>query len=197
MTWAKERYSYIEKTGEKEIWFDWQLTQAQNQIVINSSQEDEIFYTQCTPTGETREWIDKKDNDNSLKVKREGNTLVIESTIDSHTINKREELDDSPWYQALSFSLRPLLTSKNETETFWFVRSDNLDVIKLNATRMESSSPAGCSSSARRIEIRPVGLWANFWHSSYWFQEKNSVLCRYEGRHGLPGTPKTIITLQQ
>jgi len=117
------------------------------------------------------------------------NGIVLENTM---------QIDEDPWFQALSYSLRDFNTSDRHTMRFWLVRQDTLEPVKLSADKVAKEKNSLCNGEqAVTIEIRPVGLLSPFWHATYWFRKDDNVLCRYEGRHGAWGTPLTVISMKK
>lgn len=110
---------------------------------------------------------------------------------------RKIEIDDAPWFQALSYSLRQFISSRETEMEFWHIRQDTLEPVKLSARKLQKEMETKCNGEpAAEVEIRPVGMLGRFWHASYWFRKKDNVFCRYEGRHGIWGAPLTVISLQ-
>jgi hypothetical protein len=53
----------------------------------------------------------------------------------------------------------------------------------------------GKKIQARKVIVRSAGMLSLFWHCTYWFEEGSGIFIRYEGVHGPPGTPKTVVRL--
>jgi hypothetical protein len=164
-------------------------------VEIESYQGKERFYCNTDPTGETREWIYTNQED-IISVTRQLNTLLINGRLDKDHVYDKIEIDQLPWYQALTYSLRGFINSSRDSVEFWHIRQDTFEPVKLTATKIGLSETESCNGhKAHKIEIRPSRLLSQLWHASYWFRESDTLFCRYEGRHGTWGTPLTIITL--
>jgi hypothetical protein len=195
--WADEKYTYIESTGEKECTFHWKLFFRGNMVEIVSSQEQEEFYCLCTPDGLTEKWTHTQQNQ-AITVRREKNMLILSGRKDGRDFAKNIEIDQAPWFQTLSYSLRQFNASPQNMIEFWHVRQDTLEPVKLSARKMDSGEEIQCNGQpAEQIEIRPSGLLSQIWHARYLFRKQDKVFCRYEGRHGWWGTPLTVISLLQ
>lgn len=97
-----------------------------------------------------------------------------------------------------AFSFPAQEQSPQENIFFWHVRSDNLEPIKLTAVKIGPSSEEVCDGQKKYlVEIRPAGIFAPLWQASLWFRSSDNVFCRYESRHGLWGTPSTVIFLDR
>ncbi|HSO09404.1 MAG TPA: hypothetical protein VLR45_05405 [Desulfoprunum sp.] len=46
-------------------------------------------------------------------------------------------VDDRPWFQPLSFSLGAFLATPQSEVSFWMIRSDNLEVVAMQAAKGE------------------------------------------------------------
>lgn len=195
---AAETYGYQEKTGTRTSFFQWQLAVDQAQLATITAREEKALYVNvCDNSGATHEWRMQKE-DAEVTARRLGNELHIHGRQAGETIDERITLDDSPWFQPLSYSLRrSLVTGRGREQTFWMIRPDKLRPQKFQAVREGEeniSTPAGCFRAVR-VRISPAGLLACVWRGYYWFRLEDGLFLRYEGAHGPPGTPKTTISL--
>lgn len=197
-TCAAEMYRYIEKTGTHTTFFDWHLDIDKEQMISITSQEaNALFVNLCDESGATHNWLMKKENE-TISAQREENELHIYGTRGNETINKFFLLGEVPWFQPLSYSLRNLLKSEpDETKIFWMIRPDELKPHKFQAARVgfEEITIGNNSFQTAKIKINPTGLLSYLWHAYYWFRLEDGLFLRYEGTHGPPGTPKTVISL--
>lgn len=193
---AQELHTYTEITGERQDSFAWRLSRTGARVEIESTGERERIVTACDGSGATREWkIVAAGQD--LTVTREGNTLVFKGVMQGNTVAKTVSIDDTPWFQALSYSLRQFIASPEETTEFWHIRSDTLEPVKLSAAKIGLSTEDVCAGhKGFLVEIRPVGVCSPFWQASFWFRSGDHIFCRYESRHGGWGTPLTVISLE-
>lgn len=194
---AQEQHTYTEMTGNRKDSFVWKLNQFGNGVEIEASGGREKLINRCDPSGMTREWI-VTTPEQSVRVEREGNTLIFSGIDQGQHIDKIVAIDESPWFQPLSFSLRKFIDSPQESILFWHIRSDNLEPVKLAAVKVGLSSEDVCDGQKGYfVEIRPAGLFAPLWQASLWFRSGDNVFCRYESRHGIWGTPRTVIFLDK
>lgn len=192
---ASEQHTYIETTGDSTQSFTWNLNVSGDSIEINSYQGEEKFYNLVDRQGLTRKWIYVRGKDR-VTVERSGNFLIYSGRKSGEPFKKKVEIDDSPWFQPLSYSLRKFNLTKLPEIEFWLVRQDTLDPVKLTAKKTGSLDNGKCAGSkAFRIEISPVGLFSRLWKASYWFREDDNLFCRYEGRHGILDTSLTVVCL--
>jgi hypothetical protein len=201
LTWThaapdSEQYVYIEKTGDRKKSFTWSLRPAADGVVIEALFEDGTFINTCDPSGRTREWMVVQ-SDERVRVVREENSLVFSGYLKGERIDRRVEIDACPWFQPLTYSLRKFLDSPQERITFWHIRSDTLEPVKLLALKSGKQGEICQGTRGHLVELRPVGLLAPLWRASYWFRSSDKVFCRYESRHGGWGTPLTIVSLQE
>lgn len=194
---AQEQHTYIEMTGDRKDSFVWKLNQLGNGVEIEASGGKEKLINTCDRSGMTRKWIVTTPERN-VKVEREGNTLVFSGFHQGKHVDKIVAIDESPWFQPLSFSLRKFIDSPQESILFWHIRSDNLEPVKLAAVKIGLSSEDNCDGQkGYLVEIRPSGVFASLWHALFWFRSGDNVFCRYESRHGVWGTPSTVIFLDR
>ncbi|HHD63612.1 MAG TPA: hypothetical protein ENK96_04460 [Desulfobulbaceae bacterium] len=94
--------------------------------------------------------------------------------------------------------MRALPTSKNRKKTFWTIRQDSLEAVKMEAVvkGKEKIEINGRWENTIKIEIHPAGFFSSFWHAHYWFRPADLVFVQYRGVHGLPGTPATTVSLK-
>jgi hypothetical protein len=155
-----------------------------------------------TTTGQaydTLRWeVVDNENNTDLVATRKNNIITIEGQFKGETVAKTIEIDDCPWYQATSLSLRDLIASSDSERIFWTIRLDTLSAHKLKATKkeVEKIESGGAWKQVQRVRLRPDGFLAPFWKSDYWFTLPENVFYRFEGPSGPPGSPMTIVTFQ-
>jgi hypothetical protein len=194
---AQEQYTYTEITGNRKDSFLWRLFQDGDRIEIESAGEKEKLINICDRRGMTREWMVISPEKN-LRVKREGNTLLFSGFQKGIKVDKTVLIDDTPWFQPLSYSLRQFIDLPQDRIEFWHIRTDNLDPVKLAAVKIGLSFGDVCvGQMGYLVKIRPLGVFAPFWQASFWFRSSDKVFCRYEGRHGAWGVPLTVISLDR
>lgn len=187
---------YRETTGKRSNDFTWKI-QGTDQVVISVQQEDGLYLNICNPDGETLEWHYRKDPSTRIVARRHGNSIRISGRLEGKTVDTVAEIDDRPWFQPLSYSLRHFLRGRGGKVRFWMIRPDSLKVIRLKAEkdRVEALMIGSQQIQTEKVLVRPAGLLSPFWYGSYWFRDSDQLFLRYLGQHGLPGTPKTVVTL--
>lgn len=192
-----ETYRYQQQTGEQVDLFDWQLTKGEN-LHLKTRQQEEFTQTTFNSDLSTLSWnMQNPQSGTDLTVNRAGNTLVIRGLFAGEVINKEVQIDAAPWYQALSVSLRQFIDPGQKSIQFWTIRSDTLEVHRLQVTRQKTTLLEVSSDSVATIQlkIQPTGWRAPFWSANYWLREKDGVFIRYQGRNGAPGTPLTSVVM--
>ncbi len=145
-------------------------------------------------------WEHRGDNGTDLSAERSANILLITGKVDGKQIVKSFDLDQKPWYQFLSFSLKSFLNdNKARTIIFWMLRPDTLKPIPLEATKAGVKTiPLNAENiKAVKIKVAPHGLMGKLWHAHYWYRLSDFLFIMYRGTHGGPLTPKTMITLDK
>ncbi len=189
---------YRETTGNKTKEFEWRHSSLSGQEVITVHEEDATFVNRCDPSGRTLFWQFRRKDQADVEAVRHGNRLQISGTLDGRRIDVTRAIDDRPWYQPLSFSLRFFLDSGLPEASFWTIRSDTLEVVTMRAERKgtEEIEVAGRRTPAFKVEVRRDGLLSSFWHGSFWFRKDDLQFVRYAAVHGPPGTGETVVQLQ-
>jgi hypothetical protein len=127
---------------------------------------------------------------------RRGDTIVIEGRFKGESVRKTLTVDDAPWYQATSLSLRGLIASNLSELVFWTIRPDTLTPHKIKAVKKETETAASEKNpeELQHIRLRATGMLAPFWKSDYWFTLPRGIFQRFEGPSGPPGSPMTVVT---
>ncbi|WP_028584067.1 hypothetical protein [Desulfogranum mediterraneum] len=187
---------YRQQTGDQIQEFSWELNRQEELVVITSREEDGKYSTTCTQDGNTLLWSYSK-GQRQLTVRRAENILQLSGRDGKTQLSRTIPLDHRPWYQALSYSLRTLILGTTEEVSFWMIRPDNLEPVRLEARKKECESLEWAEQEvpACRVEVSTGGLMASFWHASYWFRQSDAAFIHYQSVHGLPGTPPTTIRL--
>lgn len=197
---AADIYSYNETVGEISAPFYWKIEERKQQKIISINEKGKSFINLCSGDGETWEWqymdSDKKHN---IIAKRVGNELKITGICNGKNCDKIMEIDERPWYQPLSYSLRNFLQSDQKSISFWTIRADTLEVTPMKVEKQgekeilinEKTMPA------LKVELRAEGFYSHFWHGTYWYRKSDKVFLMYRSVHGPVGTPETIVELMQ
>jgi hypothetical protein len=196
-TTSDSAFLYLENIGTKVSEFRWSRASAGEQEVITVDEEGATFVNRCDRLGRTLSWQFHQEPGTDIEIVRTGNQLRFAGTLHDKHINRTESIDDRPWYQPLSFSLRSFLDSPQNRISFWTVRSDNLELVAMQAEKRgtEEVMVSGRNIQARKIRIRREGLLASLWHATFWFRENDHLFVRYQAVHGPPGTSETVVQL--
>lgn len=190
--------NYTEQVGDSRKTFTWELTEDNTQNIISVTEPEKSYYNVCRNDGSTLEWRLVEPGKHDIRVVRENNRLKLSGTRFGEEIDETIDIDNRPWYQPLSYSLRDFLEKEMEKKTtFWIVRMDTMDVLSLQAEKQgeEVISIEGRDVDTKRIEVRAEGFYSSFWHGTYWYRTSDNLFVRYSSVHGLPGTPETVVEL--
>ncbi|NOQ46660.1 MAG: hypothetical protein GQ559_08325 [Desulfobulbaceae bacterium] len=190
-------YLYREITGEKSKEFKWELLDKGDEVVITSSSAEGKFVNVCRRDGATLRWHVQQSPDTDIQAERIANTITLRGRFQGKKVDKSIEIDERPWFQSLSFSLRSLTGGDTKALSFWIIRKDTLEFVEMQAKNLgiEPIELAGEEVQAYKMEIRKNGLLSSLWHANYWFRTSDNTFVQYRGTHGLPGTSETRITL--
>lgn len=188
---------YKEKTGESSYEMVWKEYQNGEQRIITLDGDGKRYINVCqASTGETVEW--QLNDEDGLKVTavRNGKTIQISGRKKGKSFEKSLEIDDRPWYQPMSYSLRNFLHSEKQATSFWIIRDSNLKPYAMKAEKVGKEEIATVSGPvlAEKVEIRAEGLFSALWHGTYWYSVDSKVFLQYHSTHGLGAEP-TLVTI--
>jgi hypothetical protein len=134
-----------------------------------------------------------------LKLSREGDILRITGVRGAEPVDEKIQIDSSPWYQFLPFSLQLFSNTTSRVVQFWAVRPSDLKHAKFRATRDSGEwlRIDGSTWETQKIKITLCGLLARLWQGYYWFRKADNLFARYEGRNSPPASGETVIELIQ
>ena len=193
-------FRYLEQTGTDSFIFTWRLERERDTATLSvvQRQGSETFLSRNTAAGETLAWQYVHQPDTDVRAEREDDRIRLSGRFQGKTVDEVHAIDDRPWFQPLSFSLRPLALDGQATAEFWTIRVDTLELVAMRAEaagREEMDTVRGPRLTAARVVIRPDGLLGRLWRAEYWFRAEDGQFIRYRGTHGPPGTPETVISL--
>jgi hypothetical protein len=191
-----EIYHYQGKVGDRIRNFKWQLVKSDFDV-ITSKQNGFTLTNVCRHNGETIMWK-IEGPETSFQAHRSGNQLIIKGKKYNETVNNKWKIDDAPWFQPLSYSLRQFSKSDRNKVYFWTIRFDNLTVRKLRAKKKSLSElmVGTMPVNSQLVEVKLKWGLSMLWKAKYWFRVEDGLFLKYEGIHGFPGTDKTIITME-
>jgi hypothetical protein len=190
---------YLETTGEKQKNFSWVLANEEGWLLTAQDQQ-ETHRAWLKDDFSTVRWnLVSADKSTDISVSRQGNRLHIKGILDGETCDRTLELNDKPWLQALSISLRTLLEDSDQNREFWMLRPDNLDLHLMQVSEVRATDLPfnGSTLPAWQVEIRPTGWKTYLWSAHYWFRQSDLCFLKYEGVSGPPGSPMTTIILNE
>jgi hypothetical protein len=195
--WAQEQHLYQKSTGTEAAILGWILTCGES-IELTTTIETEVDVTRFNTGFATSNWtIEDPQTDTRVAVRREGDRLFFSGLFRGEVFEKKRLIDAAPWYQALSYTLRLYSNGSQASQEFWSIRSDTLDVLRMQVRYLgeELIAVEGEKTMTIKLKIQPTGFKAMFWSGYYWLRKSDGVFVRYEGPSGPPGSPKTIVQL--
>lgn len=188
-----EVYRYREVTGTLVKNVEWHLHK-EDRYTLTYSAAGEKFVTITDREYNTRRWrVITADGETNLTAVRTGNTLSVSGRFKGKPVNRHLDIDDCPWYQATSLSLRGLIDSDHAECIFWTIRFDTLTAHKIKAVK-KGVEKLESADTMLHIRLTLPGLLAPFWKSDYWFALPQGVFHRFQGPSGPPGSPVITIT---
>lgn len=194
---CSESHRYLEQSGEKSHYFDWILdkTDGYHLKAVSTTEEHRTFMDEAMVT---RRWsLTNPAEDTTVQARRDGNRIVLKGRFHGRQVDKELSIDEAPWFQSLSTSLRSFLATPGESIEFWTLRPDKLTAHKVRATKkgLETLTLGERQIEAYKVEVCLTGLGALLGRGRYWFRASDRLLLHYRGPGGLPGIPVTTITL--
>ena len=192
----EEQY-YLKRTGSKLIHFDWRLERGKDLKLVTILGEERDT-TRMKNDFSTQSWsVEDPSVGTVIDVIRRDDTIIFDGMFKGKEFNRTITIDSSPWYQALSFSLRQFTNQSYKHIEFWSIRPDTLEVHRLQVVREtdELLNINGVSSEVIKLKIQLTGLKSVFWSCYYWLRKTDGLFVRYEGPSGPPGWPLTTVDL--
>lgn len=188
---------YRESRGTQVKEFQWHHRSSALEELVTVQEEGADFVNHGDRSGQTLAYHFRQGMDTDIHVRRESNLLQVSGILRGKKVERTESIDDRPWYQPLSFSLREFLKTDERRRSFWMIRNDTLELVTIQAEKrgVEEVLVSGRRVMARRVEIRKTGFFASLWHGDYWFRMEDDLFVRYQAVHGPPGTPETVVQL--
>jgi hypothetical protein len=100
-------------------------------------------------------------SNHDIIAKRQGDELNISGVRYGEVYEETVELEERPWYQPLSYSLRNFLGSEAESMSFWTIRTDTVEATTLQVKKAgeEEITINGKRIMAQKVELRAEGLF--------------------------------------
>jgi hypothetical protein len=189
-----ELHYYQKVTGTVVNEVEWRLTKG-DFYQLDCIMPDERHVTVTDGDYDTRSWkMTSSDGKTELVAERIDRTIIIRGRFEGEPVDKVLDIDDRPWYQATSLSLRGFLDSDDTECVFWTIRLSTLKAHKIKAVKKGVEQLEENDDHLFRIRLTLPGMLAPFWKSDYWFVQPEGMFFRFEGPSGPPGSPMTTIT---
>ncbi len=189
---------YVIKTGSSERYCRWHLEKKRHYIhTFETTQKKDTTIIQ--PEFDTVMWqVEAPAEHTDITATKNGDTIDLKGEYHGEAVCKKIQLDQYPWFQSISVSLRPIASTGISKVYFWSIRPDNLKAYKMVATKKDQQLVCldGQQIKARRIEIRPYGFLAPLWKCDCWFSE-DGIFLKYKGAGWPPGSPDTEIEYRE
>lgn len=194
---AAADYRYVEIEGDRRSEFTWDLEPG-DPVRITVIQGPRRFVTWCRSDGATLRWELQDADGTHITVERRGGGLEFHGIRGDAAVAHTVAIDEAPWFQALSYSLRAVLRQPQTTQTFWTIRSDTLEVLRMQARVLAGADgpPDGDTAEGRQVRVRVAGWQSALWHADYWFRGGDDLFIRYRSIHGPPGAAATEVHLR-
>jgi hypothetical protein len=193
----EEVHYYREVVGTAVRNVQWRLRKGEH-LTLTYTSPIEKNVTTTDREYETLSWHVIRDNGRTdFLARRDGDTIVVHGRFKGAPLDRTLNIDEAPWYQAISLSLRGLLASGDTDRVFWIIRYDTLKVHKIKAIKSGTErlqADEGRLRTLAHIRLTLTGLLAPFWKSDYWFTTPGDVFYRFQGPSGPPGAPMITIT---
>ena len=192
-----EQRQYLRTTGDRAQLFDWRLEYGEG-LRLNTRIASERDVTRMDTALATQSWsMYDPQARTDIRVARKEGQLLFSGVFKGKEIERAFAVDELPWYQALSLSLRPFAHGPVERMEFWSIRPDTLDVHRLQVRREgeETLKLHGESVASIKLKIQLTGMKSIFWSCYYWLRKSDGLFVRYEGPSGPPGWPLTTVEL--
>ena len=194
-----EIHHYLKTRGRVAQTVTWLLKRSGQGYALHYTAPDEKCLTITGPNYGTRSWtMANTAEDTDLMAERNGDTITLHGRFKGRPLDKSIAIDDAPWYQATSLSLRGLIESDNPEQRFWTIRTGTLTAHKIRAAKagIQKDTAATGQPALMHVRLSLTGLLTPFWASDYWFSLPDGVFYRFEGPGGPPGTPDIVVQRQ-
>lgn len=191
---------YSEVTGTtRETLASWQRTGPDGYLLTSVSSNGDRHEVFVDKRLRTQWWTFRSPSRGiDIRATRRGDTIDVTGRLDGRPIARTLEIDSAPWYQSIERSLEPLAHGREGMkELFWVVEPYTLIARKIQARRggVAELSVEGRRTRTAEVTISLPGFLSLFWQSKYWFRLSDGKFVRFEGLHGPPGSPLTVVKL--
>jgi hypothetical protein len=187
---------YIEQKGDTTKHVRWQLTD-RNGYQLTYQTADECHVTETDDSLATLSWQMAKTSQGSrMKAIRRGNAIFIDGKDKGKEIQKHIEIDDAPWFQATSLSLRNFVLSEQMEIYFWIFIPQFYDAYKMKATKsgIEILEIDDQPVETIKLELQLTGLLGAFWRGHYWYRTRDGAFMRFEGPADIASAERMVVS---
>lgn len=187
---------YIEKCGDTARQVRWCLTE-QNGYQLTYQTADECHVTETDDSLATLSWqMTKTSKKFSMNAIRQENSIFIDGEDEGKIIQKHIEIDDAPWFQATSLSLRNFVLSEQMEIYFWILIPQVYDAYKMKATKsgIEMLEIDDRPVETVKVQLQLTGLLGPFWRGHYWYRTRDGAFMRFEGPADVAGTERMVVS---
>lgn len=154
------------------------------------------------PTVGTKQWTLRDDKvDHNFVANRAGNTIHIKGNFHGKPVEKTVEIDEDVWYNKLDHGLSAFAVSDQEKLSFWVLKLlSDMDPIKMTAEKEGTERIQMGEQTYDAVKVKLTlnhFILSKLWSARCWYRASDGLFLRYEGANGRPGTPVTIIELQE
>ena len=198
-----QRYHYVSTTEDRShniIVTKEKTTEGKNVLTL----EEYKLYSQhiFKPTIGTEQWAlrDEKSN-HDFVARREGNLIRVNGIFQNEPIEKAVKIDEDVWYNKLDHGLSAFAISDQEELSFWVLKLlSDLDAIKMIAKKVGIERIRIDEQSYEAVKVKLVldhFILSKLWSAHCWYRTSDGLFLRYQGANGRPGTPMTVIELEE
>ncbi|MDY6904229.1 MAG: hypothetical protein SWH61_06060 [Thermodesulfobacteriota bacterium] len=192
-----EHYQYIREESGEQVPVKW-LLEKEDGYKLNYQAADVKTVTETDCDLATLRWFcENPPEGTDIRAERYNNTIRLTGMLEGKPLNRVVSIDDAPWFQATTLSLRSFVLSGKTEMPFWILRPHSLKPYKLIAKKetVEYRDVLGQSVEAQKVRISAGGVLAALWSCEYWFKKDDGMLIQCETPKGPPGSPEVVIRL--
>ncbi|MEK6476710.1 hypothetical protein WJR50_04210 [Catalinimonas sp. 4WD22] len=199
-TGLAQEIEYLEVTGDEKKHLNISISSLPNGQELVFTDADTYSRHIFTPSGHTQKWQhnDEKDK-HDFEAVREGDQIHIQGIFKGEKVDKTVEIDEKRWINKLDHGLSQWVTGSEEELVFWTLKlSSDLDPIEFRAEKVgkEILALSGEQYQAIKVKLTLDGmLLSKLWSAHCWYEMESGLFLKFEGTNGGPGTPLTIIKL--
>jgi hypothetical protein len=133
--------------------------------------------------------------DTSWEATRQGGILQLAGTVKGRSVARILRIDNNPWYESAERSLQLYaISGSREPLRFWMIEpyTGSAFLMGVKVERREPVDVNGRSVEAVRIVMKPQGLLALFWNTTYWFHPHDGTFLRSQSIGILSRVPVVV-----